>query len=66
MANTKTAVAEEPSGFRINGVDLVSFGCVDSPTPEMLAALKEVRGWPRDVVARMVFCQIDKYLAKHE
>lgn len=49
----------------ISSLDLVSFGANEEPTPELLAQLKTVRELPANVIASMVCCQIDKYLARH-
>jgi hypothetical protein len=49
----------------INGRTLVTFGCEDNPSPELLALLEEVLGWDRQAVGQMVLHQIGKYLDNH-
>lgn len=49
----------------INGRTLVTFGCEDNPSSELLALLEEVQGWDRQAVGQMVLHQIGKYLGNH-
>lgn len=63
MTDKKADAVE--SNTCINGRTLVTFGCEDSPSPELLALLEEVQGWDRQAVGQMVLHQIGKYLDNH-